>query len=279
MNAQSIFGAFGDFSHFYQLLIIGFFVFTISFKVLIFLCKFLLCFLVFVVVNCWRSLCRFILFLAPFATFKRIVQNKSTEQFSGMVYVATLFNNLLSAWYGFPFVSEDNSLVLIINGVGALIETAYVVIFLIFAPKKEKLTIVGVLAIVLVIFGGVAFHSLHAYPDNEIEKRTYFCGIIACISSSIMYIASLPDMLKAYQTGSMEYMPFLLSLFCFLCGTSWFIFGLLGRDLFLVVSNGIGCVVGASQLIMHSIYYYKNAGTSSPTTEALLARDSEPDIS
>lgn len=30
-------------------------------------------------------------------------------------------------------------------------------------------------------------------------------------------------------------MPFLLSLFVFLCGTSWFVFGLLGRDPFIAV--------------------------------------------
>ncbi|KAJ0243922.1 hypothetical protein HA466_0199050 [Hirschfeldia incana] len=32
---------------------------------------------------------------------------------------------------------------------------------------------------------------------------------------------------------SVEYMPFLLSLLVFLCGTSWFIYGLIGRDVFV----------------------------------------------
>jgi hypothetical protein len=39
------------------------------------------------------------------------------------------------------------------------------------------------------------------------------------------------------KTKSVEFMPFLLSLFVFLCGTSWFIYGLLGFDPFIVVMN------------------------------------------
>jgi hypothetical protein len=37
------------------------------------------------------------------------------------------------------------------------------------------------------------------------------------------------------KTKSVEFMPFLLSLSVFLCGTSWFIYGLLGNDPFIYV--------------------------------------------
>jgi solute carrier family 50 protein (sugar transporter) len=44
------------------------------------------------------------------------------------------------------------------------------------------------------------------------------------------------------KTKSVEYMPFLLSLAVFLCGTSWFIYGLLGRDPFIIVRTRLLCL-------------------------------------
>ncbi|KAF2306824.1 hypothetical protein GH714_021733 [Hevea brasiliensis] len=75
------------------------------------------------------------------------------------------------------------------------------------------------------------------------------------------------------KTKSVEFMPFFLSLFVFLCGTSWFIFGLLGRDPFVAVPNGFGCGLGAIQLILYFIYR-KNKGKDAaaakqPTSESL----------
>lgn len=204
------------------------------------------------------------LFLAPLVTFKRIFKNKSTEQFSGIPYVMTLLNNLLSAWYGLPFVSPNNILVTTINGTGAVIETLYVLIFMYYAIKKEKLKVAGLLALILSVFGTVALVSLLALHGN---MRKVFCGVAASVFSIIMYGSPLSIMRLVIKTKSVEYMPFLLSLFCFLCGTSWFIFGLIGHDPFVAVPNGFGCALGAMQLILYFIYYDKKGGDEKkPTT-------------
>ncbi|KAJ0043975.1 hypothetical protein Pint_18327 [Pistacia integerrima] len=38
------------------------------------------------------------------------------------------------------------------------------------------------------------------------------------------------------KTKSVEFMPFFLSMFLFLCGTSFFVYGLLGKGPFMAVS-------------------------------------------
>ncbi|KAJ4846552.1 Bidirectional sugar transporter sweet1 [Turnera subulata] len=204
------------------------------------------------------------LFLSPTITFKRILRNKSTEQFSGVPYVMTLLNCLLSAWYGMPFVSKNNILVSTINGTGAAIEISYVLIFILYAPKKEKAKILGLFTFVLTVFAAVAFVSLFALQGNT---RKLFCGIAATVFSIIMYASPLSIMRTVIKTKSVEFMPFFLSLFVFLCGTSWFVYGLLGRDPFVTIPNGFGCGLGAMQLILYFIYRDNKGEGKKPTSD------------
>lgn len=162
--------------------------------------------------------------------------------------------------YGLPFISKNNTLVTVINGTGAVIESIYVLIFILHAPKKEKAKILGLVTFVLAAFSSVALVSVFALHG---KTRRYFCGFAAAIFSVIMYGSPLSIMvcihfsdlipalsspvffyinfrrnvqMTVIRTKSVEYMPFFLSLFVFLCGTSWFVFGLLGNDPFVYVS-------------------------------------------
>ncbi|KAL6962351.1 Bidirectional sugar transporter sweet1 [Sarracenia purpurea var. burkii] len=208
-----------------------------------------------------------LLFLAPSITFKRIVMNKSTEQFSGIPYVMTILNCLLSSWYGLPFVSPDNLLVSVINGTGAVIETVYVLLFIIYAPKKEKCKILSLFILVISLFAAIALISILALHGRA---RRIFCGLAASVFSIIMYGSPLSIMRLVVKTKSVEYMPFFLSLFVFLCGTSWFIFGLLGKDPFVAVPNGFGSGLGAIQLILYAIYRKSKGETKKSNADGSL---------
>ncbi|KAL0369306.1 UNVERIFIED_CONTAM: PsbP domain-containing protein 4, chloroplastic [Sesamum calycinum] len=165
-------------------------------------------------------------------TFKRIIAKRSTEQFSGIPYVMTLLNCLLAAWYGLPFITTNNYLVSAVNGVA-------VVLVSLFASHKEK-------------------------------QRKLICGFASTIFSIIMYASPLSVMRVVIKTKSVEYMPFLLSLFVFLCGCCWLVYGLIGKDIFLVVPNGFGTVLGTMQLILYSIYRKNEGEAKKPSTDGSL---------
>ncbi|PKI45049.1 hypothetical protein CRG98_034571 [Punica granatum] len=220
-----------------------------------------------------------ILYLSPMITVRRIIKSKSTEQFSCVPYAMSLLNCLLYTWYSLPFVSPNNLLVTTITSTGSTIEFIYVLIFLIYAPKKEKLKILGLLAFVLTVITMVALISLLALHG---KPRMILCGIATTIFNIIMYASPLSVARMVIKTKSVEYMPFCLSLFMFICGASWFLFGILGADPYVygwgltilattinvphlplplpqavVVPNGLGGLLGMMQLILYAVYRNK----------------------
>nr|WNV59950.1 SWEET1a protein [Betula platyphylla] len=202
-------------------------------------------------------------------TIKRIIKHKSTEEFSGIPYLMSLLSCLLFGWYGLPFVSSHNLLLSTICGTGAAIEFIYVVIFMLYSRKKQKAWILLILTFVLTVFSAVALVSLFALRG---KTRKLICGFAATIFNIIMYASPLSIMGTVIRTKSVEFMPFFLSLCVFLSGTSWFFYGLLGRDPFVVVSNGFGCCLGAMQLILYFTYRDSNKSTTEESVEMGLSK-------
>ncbi|XP_030474846.1 bidirectional sugar transporter SWEET1-like [Syzygium oleosum] len=210
-------------------------------------------------------------FLAPMTTLKRIVRSQSTEQFSGVPCMITLLSCSLYTWYGLPFVSPDNLLILIRNSMGVEIELTYVLIFITYAPK-ERAKIVGLSGLALILFLTFALVSLFALHG---KTQKLFCGIMIDISSTIMYASPLLVMMLVIKTKSVEFMPFLLSLSCFLLGIFWLAYSLLSRDPFLIVPNGLGTALGIVQLILYAMYRKNCSHTKHETRDEIAAMDLE----
>ncbi|KAH6812935.1 Nodulin MtN3 family protein [Perilla frutescens var. frutescens] len=150
------------------------------------------------------------------------------------------------------------------NGTGIVIESIYIVVFLLYAPKKEKTKILALLLVVLSIFTLDILVSLFALHGHA---RKLFCGIAAAVFSIIMYGSPLTIIILVIKTKSVEFMPFLLSVCVTSCGTCWCIFGILIKDPFVAVPNGFGCGLGAVQLTLYAIYrnnkgQYRNESTN-----------------
>ncbi|CAA0812918.1 Bidirectional sugar transporter SWEET1 [Striga hermonthica] len=85
-----------------------------------------------------------------------------------------------------------------------------------------------------------------------------------------MYASPLAVMKVVIKTKSVEYMPFLLSLFVFLSATCWLIYGLIGKDIFILVPNGLGCLFGAMQLSLYAVYCKNKGETKKPAMDGSL---------
>ncbi|XP_018815947.2 bidirectional sugar transporter SWEET2a-like isoform X1 [Juglans regia] len=191
------------------------------------------------------------LFVSPIPTFKRIIRNKSTEQFSGLPYIYALLNCLICLWYGMPLVSPNIILVATVNSIGAFFQLIYLSIYIAFAGKAIKLKMLGLLIAVAAIFGTTVYVSMRFFDSHD---RQTFVGYLSVASLITMFASPLFIINLVIKTRSTEFMPFCLSLSTFLMSLSFFAYGVLKYDPFIYVPNGIGTILGLVQLALYSYY-------------------------
>ncbi|CAL0309645.1 unnamed protein product [Lupinus luteus] len=208
-----------------------------------------------------------LLFLSPVPAFIRIIKHRSTEDFSSIPYICTLLNCSLWTYYG--LIKSGEYLVATVNGFGIVVETIYLIVFLIYAPKTMRIK-TGILAGIMdVVMLGAAIAVTQLAMKGE--GRINAVGITGAGLNILMYGSPLAAMKIVVTTKSVEYMPFFLSFFSFLNGGVWLFYAILVRDFILGVPNGTGFVLGAMQLALYGIY---RNGKSSIQYEHLISSSS-----
>ncbi|KAI3703485.1 hypothetical protein L1987_73594 [Smallanthus sonchifolius] len=193
------------------------------------------------------------LFLSTVPTFYHIWKKGSVEQYSPVPYLASFFNCGLWVLYGMPFVHPHSLLVVTTNGAGVMIEVGYLVIFLMFSDSRKRVRVALMVLLEILVFGGLTLLVLTLVHTTQM--RSTIVGSISVAANILMYASPLSVMKLVIMTKSVEYMPFLLSLFCFCNGLCWFLYALFPFDPFIAVPNGIGALLGIVQLVLYATFY------------------------
>ncbi|KAL0921119.1 hypothetical protein M5K25_008156 [Dendrobium thyrsiflorum] len=122
-------------------------------------------------------------------------------------------------------------------------------------PSSSQLKMCGMLIGVFAIFGLITFLSLQMFDH---QSRQIFVGYINVASLISMFASPLFIINLVIKTKSVEFMPFHLSLATFLMSISFFAYGLLLRDFFIYIPNGLGSVLGIIQLLLYGHYREKS---------------------
>ncbi|XP_050914059.1 bidirectional sugar transporter NEC1 [Lathyrus oleraceus] len=195
----------------------------------------------------------FLVFLAPLPTFYSIYKKKSSEGFQSIPYVVALLSALLLLYYG--FLKTNALLIITINCIGCVIEVIYLIMFIIYAPKKLKIS--TLILILVADIGGFGMTMIITFFIVKRAFRVHAVGLICAIFNIAVFAAPLSIMRRVIKTRSVEFMPFSLSLFLTLCATMWFFYGLFDKDNYIMMPNVLGFLFGISQMILYLIY--KNA--------------------
>ncbi|XP_031484653.1 bidirectional sugar transporter SWEET5-like [Nymphaea colorata] len=213
------------------------------------------------------------LFLSPTPTFYKIIKKGAVEDYSAMPYLATMLNCMLWCTYGLPMVHPHSLLVITINGIGLVVETIYLTLYLIYATTQQRVKVILIflgecvfLAIVLYITLGV----LHTY-----EKRSTLVGTLCIIFGTCMYAAPLSVMKLVVTTKSVEYMPFTLSFVSLINGVCWTLYSFLPLDINILIPNGLGTLLALAQLILYACYFKSTPTRSASRNERGEVREIE----
>ncbi|CAJ2676669.1 unnamed protein product [Trifolium pratense] len=193
----------------------------------------------------------FAVFLSPLPTFYTIFKKKSAEGYQSLPYVVALFSAML--WIYYAFVKREAALLLItINTFGIIVESVYLIVFLIYATKKSRLSTIKLLLLLNVFgFGAMLLSTLYL---SKGAKRLAIIGWICLVFNISVFAAPLFVLSKVIRTRSVEYMPFFLSLSLTINAVMWFFYGLLLRDYYVALPNTLGFLFGIIQMVVYLIY-------------------------
>ncbi|PWA55129.1 SWEET sugar transporter [Artemisia annua] len=188
-------------------------------------------------------------FTSPIPQFRHIVKGKSAENYNGTPYVATLLSCSLWILYGL-LDPDDGVLIVTVNAAGVSMQTLYLIILFIYSSKEKRVKYFGFVILDILFLGMVLAFTLVAFK----EGRRTFTGVLCATFTTMMYAAPLAALSTTIKTKSVEYMPILLVFFLFLNGCAWFTFALLVTDIFVMVPNALGILLGAIQFTVYLIY-------------------------
>ncbi|KAM6557737.1 hypothetical protein CsatB_004756 [Cannabis sativa] len=192
-------------------------------------------------------------FLSPMPTMIDIWRKGSVEQYSATPYLATLMNCLLCSLYGLPMVQPGRFLVLTINATGIVIEFCFILFYFLFSDKKTRIKLLVVVVLELIftfIFTFLVLNLVHTHA-----KRSLIVGIACVFINILMYSAPLTIMKMVIRTKSVEYMPFFLSIASVVNGSVWVAYSLIRFDIIILISCGLGLILGLAQLTLYGLFY------------------------
>ncbi|PKA49310.1 Bidirectional sugar transporter SWEET6b [Apostasia shenzhenica] len=182
----------------------------------------------------------------------KIRKKKAVEQYSPIPYLTAVLNCAFWVLYGLPFVHPNSLLVVTINGTGLILELIYLALFFIYSSNELKMKVLKVLISELASIAVIAVMVLTTTHTHN--KRTLIVGVLCIVFSICLYVSPLSVMKLVIETKSVKYMPFWLSLTSFLNGLCWTFYALIKFDIFILIPNGLGAVLGFLQLLLYSWY-------------------------
>ncbi|KAL2892370.1 Bidirectional sugar transporter SWEET6b, partial [Bienertia sinuspersici] len=121
------------------------------------------------------------------------------------------------------------------------------------AEFKFHPIVAGLMNCIMWIFYSMPF----VHPHSILVTTINSIGLVMYICYNIVYLicSDYKKRYKVVKTKSVEFMPLSLSLAGLLNGAIWSAYALIKFDLYILIGNGVGALLGCIQLILYACYY------------------------
>ena len=196
-----------------------------------------------------------VLFASPIPTMKYVVKVGSVMQFSPDPYIMNAINCVV--WVMWASVTPDRMAPLITNAIGTGVNVVYLFIFFWWGDTSSRsLFLKKIFAATLLIAATAAFSFMVAplvfeKADADWKVESAALGVLADIFNVLMYAGPLTIAVTVIKTKSVEFMPLGLAVGTTFCSVTWFGYGIVVRDITIVIPNGLGVLLSVLQFLLY----------------------------
>ncbi|ETO82805.1 hypothetical protein F444_03096 [Phytophthora nicotianae P1976] len=185
--------------------------------------------------------------------FQRMRKMKSTGDMSVLPCVLLYANCYLLCWYSY---AVDNIIPLFLTAALGVICGAILAVFFYkwTAHKRDVMKIFiisGVVMILETIYGVIA---LLGWSGQSRSSTGTTLGVLVIISSVGLYASPMATIRHVIRTKTSSSMPFTMGVVNVINSFCWVVYAILVDDVFILVPNASGALLGSIQLILTCIY-------------------------
>ena len=193
------------------------------------------------------------LFFCGVPICRQILKRKGTKEISGAPFMMGVVGG--SCWWTYGFLKHDQTL-LYVTSTQVVLYSLYLIFywFMTFNKLKISLKCGAVVSICVSLYLLVHFFGMKVHHP---------LGAVCLCLNVADFAAPLAGLKYVIRKRSTQTLPLPLCIANFMVSTEWFIYGLLVRDPYLILPNGIGSILASGQLIIFLVLPRKT-GLQSP---------------
>ncbi|KAG3161501.1 hypothetical protein PC128_g20791 [Phytophthora cactorum] len=185
--------------------------------------------------------------------FQRMRKMKSTGDMSVLPCVLLYANCYLLCWYSY---AVDNIIPLFLTAALGVISGAILAVFFYkwTAHKRDVMKVFIISAIVMLLETVYGLIALLGWTGQSRSSTGTALGVLVIISSVGLYASPMATIRHVIRTKTSSSMPFTMGVVNVINSFCWVVYAILVDDVFILVPNASGALLGSIQLILTLIY-------------------------